>query len=174
MLRRNLLVYSLVFVMALALVACGGQDTDVSQDPETDPPVEDRTATEPDVSENDMNDNEVESEPVPVLEPVFFDYDKHNLSSSAKATLSRNADQLKSATSYSITIEGHCDERGTNAYNLALGEKRAKAAMEYLRSLGVSVSRIQTVSYGEERPFASGSSESAWSKNRRAHFVVNS
>jgi peptidoglycan-associated lipoprotein len=72
-----------------------------------------------------------------------------------------------------ITIEGHCDERGTKAYNLALGEKRANAAKEYLVALGVSGSRIATVSYGKERPFDPGHDEAAWAKNRRAHFVVN-
>jgi peptidoglycan-associated lipoprotein len=119
----------------------------------------------------------VEPEPkperVPVLEDVFFDFDKADLSGSAKRKLENNARQLKDATTVSVTIEGHCDERGTNAYNMALGERRAKAAASFLRSLGVPASRIKTVSYGEERPFDSGHSESAWAKNRRAHFVIN-
>ncbi len=171
MVSRNLLLISLVLVFALALTACGSkQATDVPDEPIDADIEEPVVADEPD--ESDVTDVEVEPEPMPVLEDVFFDYDQSKLSGAAKRALSSNADQLKTA-SVSITIEGHCDERGTNAYNLALGEKRAKAAMEYLRSLGVSAS-MKTVSYGEERPFSSGSNESAWSKNRRAHFVINS
>lgn len=174
MLRRSLLMFSLMLVFVLAVSACGKKQT--TELPETDPMDDVATEPEPEpvVDESMNNEPEVEPEPMPVLEDVFFDYDKHALSAAAKSTLSKNADQLKSAESVMITIEGHCDERGTNAYNLALGEKRAKAAMDYLRSLGVNASRVKTVSYGEERPFSSGSNESAWSKNRRAHFVINS
>lgn len=174
MLRRNLLVLSVVLVFVVALSACGSsQDTDIVTDPEPQVEAEPETETMDDTQEGDGSGMEVEPEPIPQLEPVFFDYDKSTLGADAKRALQKNADQLKSASSVSVTIEGHCDERGTNAYNLALGEKRAKAAMQYLKSLGVSTS-MRTVSYGEERPFASGSNESAWAKNRRAHFVVNS
>jgi peptidoglycan-associated lipoprotein len=104
---------------------------------------------------------------------VYFDFDSYNLTSEAKGTLDANARELKRVSAAAITIEGHCDERGTKAYNLALGEKRANAAREYLVALGVSGSRINTVSYGKERPFDPGHDESAWAKNRRAHFVVS-
>ena len=172
--RRSLLIYSLILVFVVALSACGKkQTTDL---PETDPEVTEVTEvdTEPEVDESEMDMGEVDTEPMPVLEDVFYAFDKATLSSEAKRTLENNADQLKSAPSVMISIEGHCDERGTNAYNLALGEKRAKAAKDYLRSLGVAASQIKTVSYGEERPFASGSNEAAWAKNRRAHFVIKS
>jgi peptidoglycan-associated lipoprotein len=163
---------TLVFVVALS--ACSKDKPPVETDPE---PIEDLSTDTPDpeVDEDAMDGRDVESEPmeaIPVLEDVFFDFDKAELSSSAKRALEKNARQLKDASSYTITIEGHCDERGTASYNLALGERRAKAAASFLRSLGVSSSRVKTVSYGEERPFDSGGSESAWAKNRRAHFIA--
>jgi peptidoglycan-associated lipoprotein len=105
------------------------------------------------------------------LNDVFFDFDKYNLTSEARGTLEANAREMKRVTDTAVTIEGHCDERGTKAYNLALGEKRANAAKDYLVSLGVSPSRISTISYGKERPFDLGHTEAAWAKNRRAHFV---
>jgi peptidoglycan-associated lipoprotein len=90
----------------------------------------------------------------------------------AQRALDKNATQLRDASTFDILIEGHCDERGTNAYNLALGEKRAEAAKSYLVSQGIAASRITTVSYGEERPFDTGHNEAGWAKNRRAHFGV--
>ena len=89
-----------------------------------------------------------------------------------KSSLEKNARELKNFPSVNIIIEGHCDERGTEDYNLALGEKRAKAARDYLVSLGVKSGRITIVSYGETRPFAYGHDESSWKQNRRAHFVM--
>jgi len=103
---------------------------------------------------------------------VFFAFDQHALSSEARGTLERNAGELKKFGDYKVRIEGHCDERGTKSYNLALGEKRAKAAKDFLVRLGVSGSRIEIVSYGKERPFALGNNDAAWAKNRRAHIVV--
>lgn len=105
------------------------------------------------------------------LGDVFFAFDKYDLTAESRATLSKNADALKADGSVRILIEGHCDERGTNEYNLGLGERRAKAAKDYLVSLGVDAGRIDTISYGEERPFAQGHDETAWSQNRRGHFV---
>ena len=106
------------------------------------------------------------------LKPIFYDYDKADLRSDARDVLSANASWLKSHPSVLFTIEGHCDERGTAQYNLALGDRRANAAKEYLVSLGVDAGRIKTVSYGKERTFATGHDEDSWAKNRRAHFVV--
>jgi peptidoglycan-associated lipoprotein len=118
----------------------------------------------------------VEEEPPPppveiVLETVYFDFDKYNLKSDAKARLAVNARVLESNPEVTILIEGHCDERGTEEYNLALGERRAKSARDYLIDLGVAASRIRTISYGEERPADPGHNEAAWDKNRRADFV---
>ena len=106
------------------------------------------------------------------LKPAFFDLDSSDLTASAQRALDENAALLKRYASWSITVEGHCDERGTAEYNLALGERRAIAARAYLVSLGIPADRLRTVSYGKEFPFDPGHDESAFSKNRRAHFVI--
>lgn len=104
--------------------------------------------------------------------PVFFAYDKAELSDDARRQLEKNAATFRNNPDFgTVVIEGHCDERGTEEYNLALGDRRAQAARDYLVQLGVSSSRLQTISFGEERPFAEGSNEAAWRLNRRAHFV---
>lgn len=107
-----------------------------------------------------------------LLGDVYFDFDRDELKPEARERLSKNAEFLKAHPEFQVTIEGHCDERGTNDYNLALGERRAAAARDYLASLGVSADRLRTVSYGEERQQCSQSNESCWSQNRRAHFLV--
>jgi peptidoglycan-associated lipoprotein len=106
------------------------------------------------------------------LKPVFFEYDSDELTAAAQHTLDENASVLKRYSSWTVTIEGHCDERGTPEYNLALGERRAVAARAYLVSLGLSADRLRTVSYGKEFPFDPGHDEAAFAKNRRAHFVI--
>jgi peptidoglycan-associated lipoprotein len=108
------------------------------------------------------------------LKPVFFRLDSAELDESGRSIASANAQVLKKYGTWGITIEGHCDERGTAEYNLALGERRAVAVKTYLSSLGVSPERIRVVSYGKEFPFDMGHSEDAWSKNRRGHFVITS
>jgi peptidoglycan-associated lipoprotein len=107
-----------------------------------------------------------------LIQPVFYALDSAELSPEAVATLKANADVLRKYSSWRLTIEGHCDERGTAEYNLALGERRAVAARTYLVTLGIPADRIQTVSYGKEFPFDLGHTEEAWAKNRRAHFVI--
>lgn len=107
-----------------------------------------------------------------LVKPVFFNYDSAELSAEAKVTLEENARWFRQYPDADITVEGHCDERGTEEYNLALGDGRAKAAADYLAQQGVQSGRMEVVSYGEERPFVAGHTEAAWSKNRRAHFVV--
>lgn len=104
---------------------------------------------------------------------VFFDFDKYNLKDDARATLKRQAAWLKANPTITIAIEGHCDERGTREYNLALGERRATAVKNYLITLGVSANRVGTISYGKERPVALGHTEAAWSQNRRGVTMVN-
>jgi peptidoglycan-associated lipoprotein len=106
------------------------------------------------------------------LQPLFFELDSSDVNAAGQATLNANATLLKKYPSWTITIEGHCDERGTAEYNLALGERRAIAARAYLVSLGISADRLRTVSYGKEFPFDPGHDESAYAKNRRAHFVI--
>ena len=103
---------------------------------------------------------------------VYFDYDESTLSDDTREKLSRNADLLKSNTQFSVTIEGHADSRGTSEYNLALGERRANAVKDYLKSLGVADTRMRTISYGKERPVCTEEAESCWSQNRRAHTVI--
>jgi peptidoglycan-associated lipoprotein len=106
------------------------------------------------------------------LKPVYFELDSSDLSAANQKTLDENAVLLKRYTSWTVTVEGHCDERGTAEYNLALGERRAIAARAYLVSLGIAADRLRTVSYGKEFPFDPGHDESAFAKNRRAHFVI--
>jgi peptidoglycan-associated lipoprotein len=106
------------------------------------------------------------------LQDAFFDYDQSDLRDDARTVLSADAEWLKRYPSIQVLVEGHCDERGTSAYNLALGDRRANAARDYIASLGISAARVRTVSYGKERPFCTESSESCWQQNRRAHFVI--
>ena len=103
---------------------------------------------------------------------VFFEYDKAELTSTARDILRRQAEWLRNNLEVSVVIEGHCDERGTREYNIALGDRRATAARNYMIALGISGDRMRTISYGKERPVAFGASQSAWSKNRRAVMVV--
>ena len=110
--------------------------------------------------------------PVRDLADVFFDFDKYDVRPADAKTLDSNASWLKSNPNHLVLIEGHCDERGTNEYNLALGERRAKSTMNYLVSQGVQANRITIISYGEERPQCSEHTEACWAKNRRAHFLV--
>jgi peptidoglycan-associated lipoprotein len=106
------------------------------------------------------------------LRDIHFDFDKYDIRPGDAKTLDANAGWLKRNEEQLVLIEGHCDERGTNEYNLALGERRAKAAMNYLVSQGVQGSRITIISYGEERPLCTEHNEACWAKNRRAHFLV--
>ena len=108
------------------------------------------------------------------LKPVFFGLDSAELDDAGRVVANENAAVLKKYSTWGITIEGHCDERGTAEYNLALGERRALAVKTYLSSLGVSPDRVRTVSYGKEFPFDMGHTEDAWAKNRRGHFVITS
>lgn len=108
------------------------------------------------------------------LQDVFFDTDSFELRPDARQTLSENADWLREYPTVQVLVEGHCDERNTREYNLALGERRANAVRDYLVFLGIGSDRVRTISYGEERPFAIGHDEEAWQLNRRAHFVITS
>lgn len=106
------------------------------------------------------------------LEDIHFDYDKYDIKEKDREILSGLADWLSRNKTAKIEIEGHCDERGTNEYNLALGERRANSAKKYIVTLGIDASRIGTISYGEEKPLCTESSEDCWFKNRRGHFVI--
>ena len=106
------------------------------------------------------------------LKPMFFQLDSSDVDAAGQQILQANAAVLKKYPTMQITIEGHCDERGTAEYNLSLGERRALAAKSYLVSLGISADKVKTVSYGKEFPFNAGHDDSAWALNRRAHFVI--
>ncbi len=107
-----------------------------------------------------------------MFKDILFDYDKYDIMEDGKQTLKTVADYLRKNAAQKVLIEGHCDERGTSEYNLALGDRRAKSAKEYLLSLGVSSSRVDIISYGKEKPVCTGHTEDCWAKNRRDHFVV--
>jgi len=107
-----------------------------------------------------------------LLKDIRFDFDKYNIRPGDTAILKENAAVLKKYHNVKVQIEGHCDERGTNEYNLALGERRANSTKNYLLSMGISPERISTISYGEERPVDPGHNEEAWTKNRRAHTII--
>ncbi len=109
---------------------------------------------------------------IPELKDIHFDFDKYNIRPGDAKILDENAKWMKGNPNYLILIEGHCDERGTNEYNLALGERRAKSTMNYLVAQGVQASRITLISYGEERPLCTEKTEACWARNRRGHFLV--
>ena len=109
---------------------------------------------------------------VVLQEDIFFEFDKATLTPEARETLTKNGGWLRTNADVVITIEGHCDERGTNGYNLALGDRRAESVKIFLADLGVDRSRLATVSFGEERPLDRGQGEAAWAQNRRAHFLI--
>jgi peptidoglycan-associated lipoprotein len=163
---------ALIFALFI-LSGCGGpKQTVETAPPEPEPTV----ATEPETPPADIQPKE-EAKPVEtenavplVLQNVYFEFDKYDLTSEALQTLADNARALKAHPEARVLIEGHCDERGTIEYNLALGDKRAKAARDYLISLGVNSAQISTISYGKEQPLDPRSNEEAWARNRRAEF----
>ena len=181
-----------IVVMAVSAGACGKKKPPVAR-PLPPPPVVDTTTaplppapptpvpdTTPIPPEPKITDDPLVSGDLDQInknspfQPLFFPLDSFEVDGTGQQVLQANAALLKKYPTWIITIEGHCDERGTAEYNLALGEKRALAAKTYLVSLGVPADRLRTVSYGKEFPFDPGHDESAWSKNRRAHFVVTS
>ncbi len=176
--RTMMMVTGMTLVLAMVLLSgCGGGNNDIQDDPTAGmdtgtqvedlppPPVAEDTTDQipatPDYESMDPSDYGVDD--------VFFDFDQYELDNEAMGILSSNARAMREAGTV-ILISGHCDERGTLEYNLALGEKRANAVRDYLVSLGVPKSRLRVTSYGENRPFSRGSSDHAWAQNRRAHF----
>jgi peptidoglycan-associated lipoprotein len=146
--------------------------------PVTTKPAETEVAPPPstgprgDVTQDVLKQDVAELNKKGYLTDAYFDYDQSDLREDARTALAADAEWLKKYPTVQVLIEGYCDERGTGAYNLALGDRRANAAKEYLVSLGIDGSRLRTVSYGEERPFCSDSNESCWQQNRRAHLVI--
>jgi peptidoglycan-associated lipoprotein len=133
-------------------------------------PVPPQPLAEDSVSNRSLDDLNRDSP----LKPVFFGLDSADLDDAGRAIVTANAEVLKKYPTWVVTVEGHCDERGTSEYNLALGERRSAAVKTYLTSLGISPDRVRTVSYGKEFPFNPGHTEDAWTQNRRGHFVITS
>lgn len=123
---------------------------------------------------NSRSIDEINSSPEAPLKAVLFLFDSDEISDEAKEILNANAAVLKTYGTWVVTVEGHSDERGTAEYNLALGDRRARSARNYLMSLGIAADRLRTVSYGKEFPFDPGHTEEAWARNRRAHFMLTS
>lgn len=170
-------LHFMILILAMvALVACGGakQVAQTEVTPPAPPEVVSQPEAAPVETPPQLEEAKMEAAaPAPLLlENVYFDFDKYDLKPGTLQTLEANASGLQTHADVSVTIEGHCDERGTVEYNLALGDRRAKAAKDYLVSLGIAASRISTISYGKERPVDSRHNEEAWAKNRRAAFVI--
>ena len=147
---------------------------DLAPVPQASPPPRDEPPPiPPALSEEDFASRSLEEiNRAAPLEPVFFDYDSIELDDVAQSAIASNADVLAENPTWVVTVEGHCDSRGTPEYNLALGERRALTVRDQLVRLGVDPSRVRTVSYGEEFPFVPGDVPEAWAANRRAHFVI--
>ncbi|MCK4538260.1 MAG: peptidoglycan-associated lipoprotein Pal [Candidatus Krumholzibacteria bacterium] len=170
MTRFNVLFLVLVLALVMILPACAKKDVVEVQDIE---PVVEEIAPPPPPLQEEVEEVPVIEEPEPVvLEDIFFDYDKFNIRDEYKGVLTANAEMLLDRPEVTLLVEGHCDERGTSEYNLALGEKRAKAILDFLVAYGVGADRLSLVSYGEEKPFDGGHDEQAWASNRRAHMAV--
>lgn len=135
-------------------------------------PEEPAYAKEEEIGERDLSTAEVAKIAKTVFSDIHFDYDKYNIRPDARPMLDQVASFMNKNGDYNVVVEGHCDDRGTNEYNLALGERRAKSTKNYLVSMGISSSRISTVTFGEEKPLCMEQTEDCWQRNRRAHFVV--
>jgi peptidoglycan-associated lipoprotein len=183
-------------VLTVAMGACSHSKPVVAPEPATTPPASETTAapatqepttatqiqSEPSITPAGVPESGISSGDLPAdveeinrggfLQDAYFETDKAELRDDTRNVLAANATWLKAHPSIKILVEGHCDERNTAEYNLALGWRRANTVKDYLVSLGVSGDTIATISYGEEKPFAAGHDELAWSQNRRAHFVV--
>ena len=188
--RRRVTFLILLSLVTVAALSCRSRRT--APPPQAAPPVETATAPEPavpvpppdrdfppspadpgDVLREDLGEVNRTARDRGWIQDAFFAFDASTLDDDAQEALQQSASWLRSHPEFRLRIEGHCDERGTEQYNLALGERRAETVAAYLATLGVERTRIQTVSYGEERPFEEGSSETAWAQNRRAHLVLS-
>ena len=182
--RKNLwigLVMLFLIPVFLFTVSCAQQEVmDTSEETATEPekaPEETATQASKEVQQPtaDMSEEEraiLAARNMFLSEDIYFEFDKATLDSMSQDILTRKADWMRDNPDVVVSVEGHCDERGTNEYNLALGERRAEITKSFLVDLGIEAYRISTVSYGEERPVDEGHNEEAWAKNRRAHFII--
>lgn len=163
----------LLLLVSVGYLGCGGGKQIVQQTEAAPPePVREEPPPPPPARQPAVEREEAPAPRPLMLANVNFDYDKYDLTASARDVLAGHARALRERPELNVRIAGHCDERGTIEYNLALGEKRANAVKDYLVSLGVERSRLSTISYGKERPLDARSNEEAWAKNRRAEFVI--
>lgn len=188
---KKLAIYSLAFLLVFSFViSCKKKVEEAPPPPPQEPiqeeqpvieeqPVVEEVVEEPVVEEPQLTEEEIylqksldEMNDEAPLEMVHFDFDKYFIRDDAKPVLEANAEWLKQFDTITVLIEGHCDERGTEEYNLALGEKRAKSTLDYLVSLGVSADRIKIISYGKSKPIDLEHNEDAWQENRRAQFKI--
>jgi len=178
---KKLLILSLSFLLVFAFVTSCKKKVEQAPPPppqvKEQPPVE--KVEEPPAKEPVLTEEEIfarktleELNAEKPIDMIHFDFDKFFIREDAKPVLEANAAYLKRWTSVKVLIEGHCDERGTEEYNLALGEKRAKSTQDYLISLGISADRLKIISYGKSQPLDPGHNEMAWDKNRRAQFTI--
>ena len=187
MLRARSLTLALCLTAVLAVSACGGKKKPEAVPPPPPPPAtkpenppppppppapstpETRVPTEEELFAKMSLDELNAKKP---MADVFFGYDSSELSEEARASLAKNLEWMKKWTSTKVVVEGHCDNRGTPEYNLALGDRRSAAVKAYLASLGLGADRVGTVSKGEEQPFCSENTEACWQQNRRGHFII--
>ena len=178
---KKLLIYSLAVILVFSFaVSCKKKPKEVpppppqAQEQPTIEKVEAPVVQEPQLTEEEVflqkSLDQINREKP--LGTIYFDYDRAVIRDDARATMDMNASWLKRFRTIKILVEGHCDERGTEEYNLALGEKRAKSAQDYLLSLGIGSDRIRIISYGKSQPIDPGHSEGSWQMNRRAQFMV--
>lgn len=175
---KRYLVPALVMVLSLLLLAGVGCGKKEVPGPGAMTPAEQarleeaRRLREAQLAEGQARGSEARQREVFVNQDVHFEYDRFDLTPEARQALNEKARYMQAHPELKVIVEGHCDERGTSAYNLALGEKRAKACAAYLQAMGIETSRMETVSYGEERPLVQGFTEEAYAANRRGHFVI--
>jgi peptidoglycan-associated lipoprotein len=179
------LVLALVFILPVMMLTVSCAKKAVEAEPATEEMQEEQPMEEPaeepadtSMSEDEMvSDEEARSMEAArqmfESESIYFEFDSSALLPAAQQVLSQKADYMFANGDATVTIEGHCDERGTNAYNMALGQRRADAAKDFMVNLGIDATRLTTISYGEEQPVDYGHNEEAWAKNRRDHFVLN-
>jgi len=172
--RRNALRLALFVALAALLASgCAKKPTATEAPVSVEQPAEDAGGTpEAAVTEAPVEEVAPQPEPEPTLQPIRFEFDQYTLTPHAQDILVANAAYLKSHPEIKVIVEGYSDERGSDEYNLALGERRAVAAKTYLVSLGVDPDGLSTITYGEEKPFAPGHNEEAWAMNRRAEFNI--
>ena len=184
--KKSLVITVLILCIGLVVMGCP-KKTVVKEEPsvkkeEAAKPEAERAAKEKETKTKEQFEKSLVAERTPgiegqvfessLLKDIHFNFDKYDIRPEDAAILKENAALLKKFPNVKIQIEGHCDERGTLEYNLALGERRANRAKDYLVSLGISTARISTISYGKEKPLDPGHNEEAWAKNRRAHTII--